>query len=137
MKKIISKVKYNSSLIIPLCTAVIITILNLKFKLLDNVTETKIDSVIGIVGALIGVLITVLTVYVSFPKNSEHMIRVRQSGHHHIFVSNIDVGIILFTICILLWLFTIEKNIILIIFLCGLSNTLVGAYYISYLTRYC
>lgn len=136
MKKFISKVKYNSCMIIPLCIAVIITILNWKLKLLDNVTETKIDSLIGIVGALIGVLITVLTVYVSFPKNSEHMIRVRQSGHHHIFVSNIDVGIILFTICILLWLFSIDKNMILILFLSGLSNTIIGAYYISYLTRY-
>jgi len=134
MKEIISWLKLKSCIIIPLCTAVIAFIVNNKFSIIDNISNSKLEPLIGVIGALMGVLITILTIYVSFPKDSSHMKRIRETGHHRIFISNINMGIILYTICILFWLFGVDDNIIIIIFLCGFSNTIVGAYYISLLT---
>jgi hypothetical protein len=136
MRKIISIIKLKSCFIIPLFTAIIIFFINHNYKIINNISEDKLDPLIGVVGALMGVLITVLTVYVSFPKDSGHMKRIRETGHHSIFISNINAGIILYTICILSWLFGVDKTIILTLFLCGISNTMVGAYYISVLTRF-
>lgn len=134
MKKLISLIKLKSCFIIPLITAAIVLFLNKKLSIVDNISSSKVEALIGVIGALMGVLITVLTIYVSFPKESMHMKRIRETGHHHIFISNINMGIILYTICILFWLFGLKDSIIIVMFLSGLSNTIVGAYYITLLT---
>ncbi len=136
INRIKSYIKYNSAPIVPLSIFLFLYIVNLKYHFIDNIIEQKIDILIDIETSLIGILLTVLTIYLSFPKSESVKIRMKKSGHNHILLSNVFIGIISFTVSLLVWLFWDNKVIVLLLFMCGLSNTLITGYYIAILSDY-
>ena len=136
IKILFNKIKYHSCVIIPIITSLLISIFNKIFGILSYFKSDKIDVLISIAGAFIGILIMVLTIYISLPRDSENMKKIKKSGHHHIFVSNIMAGIILYMICIIFWIFCEDNKYALFAFLLGFSNTVISSWYIYRLTEF-
>lgn len=128
MKKIISKIKLFSSIIFP------VTILGaFQMPYLKNfisITSDKTNSLAGCSSTLIGFLITILTLYISFPEKGTIIRRMKNSGHDKILLSNMAVGISLYIASLLTWLLTNKNYLSAILFLCAISNTLIIIYYV-------
>lgn len=107
-----------------------------KYGLLSKVPEKKIDALIGIIISIVGIFLTVLTIYLSFPKNDTVKQRMKKTGHNHILLSNICAGIILLSVALLIWLFTNCYSIVICLFCAGLANMLITGYYILVLSNF-
>jgi uncharacterized membrane protein YidH (DUF202 family) len=135
MNRIISKIKYYSGFIVPVIIVSCIFCLDKSFEITIN-TIKKTDDLVGIITSLIGILLTVLTIYLSFPKSEDIKRRMKNSGHNYILLSNIAIGIIILTLSLLIWLFTSHNNWVVYLFCGGLSNTLITFYYILVLSKF-
>lgn len=98
--------------------------------------KDKASLIVGLDGTFIGALIMVFTIYVSFPL--PHIIRKRfmESKHQKIFIGHIWVGMILYILSIIFYLIIDQYFLVMILFLMGMSNFFVTAYYITILVKY-
>ena len=133
-KKIKSLFKYWSCIFIPLVVCVTMMITEFKLHFIQEINY-KIDNLSGVAATLIGVLFTVLTIYLSFPKNEVILKRLKISGHDHVFISNMLMGIALYLCSILSWLLFSNIYFPIYTFCCGCSNLIISVYYITVLSR--
>ena len=134
MKKIIKKYCYIS---IPLLTGVVLLLLYISKKInFNELFEDDSSTLIQISGTLIGFLLTAMTIFLSLPKDTTLMKRIKKDGHHKIFSRCVSTGLIILTIDILMWLLKISNVYIVFVFLIGLEETLLSAYYIYKLCIY-
>lgn len=134
MKKIIKKYCYIS---IPLLTVVVLLLLYISKKInFNELFEDDSSTLIQISGTLIGFLLTAMTIFLSLPKDTTLMKRSKKYGHHKIFSRCVSTGLIILTIDILMWLLKISNVYIVFVFLIGLEETLLSAYYIYKLCIY-
>ena len=75
----------------------------------------KIDTLIGVIVTLIGALLAVLTIYLSFPKNDEIVKRMKQTRHNDIFLKNIFCGVCLQLIALVIWIFSSYDTLVFIL----------------------
>lgn len=121
----------------------VVFIISIIFMLIPNNSyylkldyQDKITTVLSLSGTFIGVLLTVYTIYIAFPKNTEIYNKVVSSGHDKIFKMNIQTGIFIYVLLILLWVINLPAYILISLFLSGLSNIIISTYYISKLANY-
>lgn len=123
----------------PIISVIIFTI-SLYILGINNVVENLLDeqksAIIGIAGTLIGFLFTAMTVFLSLPKDNDIMKRVKRSNHHIIFGKCVLSGIFILIICIIFWICGAPSSWIAMLFLEGLIETLIAAYYIYTLCIY-
>lgn len=136
MKKIIKKNCYATVPGITIFIYLIIYILNLKFDWLKLQLNSDSSTIIQIAGTLIGFLLTAITIFLSLPKDTDLMKRIKKHNHHIIFGRCVIGGLIFSTISILLWIFNINSTILTMIFGLSLEETLMSAYYIYKLSIY-
>ena len=91
------KIKYFSFIIFPLLTFFICFLFNTFIKAF-NVDDDKIQVLISVSSTFIGVLLTILTIYLAVPKNESQLKKFRDSYHEQIYIRNIVTGIIMFLI---------------------------------------
>lgn len=134
MKNFIKKYCYLS---IPIVTCIIIFIIHLT-KILDfsGIFVNEASNIIQISGTLIGFLLTAITIFLSLPKDTKLMQRIKKYNHHKIFSRCVSIGLILLTLDICLWLIKVPNTYIVLIFLLGLEETLMATYYIYKLCIY-
>lgn len=134
MKNFIKKYCYLS---IPVVTCIIICIIHVT-KILDfsSIFVDETSNIIQISGTLIGFLLTAITIFLSLPKDTKLMQRIKKYNHHKIFSRCVSIGLILLTLDICLWLIKVPNTYIVLIFLLGLEETLMAAYYIYKLCIY-
>lgn len=134
MKNFIKKYCYLS---IPVVTCIIICIIHIT-KILDfsSIFVDEASNIIQISGTLIGFLLTAITIFLSLPKDTKLMQRIKKYNHHKIFSRCVSIGLILLTLDICLWLIKVPNTYIVCIFLLGLEETLMAAYYIYKLCIY-
>ena len=122
-------VKQFCYIVFPAITAVIFIFLYFKQSYIKEL-KYDISTIIQIAGTLIGFLFTAITIFASIPKNTEYMKRFEKHQHKTIFGRCISLGLIILTICILLWLLGISNEWIVLSFLLALEETLFSAYYL-------
>lgn len=134
MKNFMKKYCYLS---IPIVTCIIICIIHI-IKILDfsSIFVDEASNIIQISGTLIGFLLTAITIFLSLPKDTKLMQRIKKYNHHKIFSRCVSIGLILLTLDICLWLIKVPNTYIVLIFLLGLEETLMAAYYIYKLCIY-
>lgn len=128
MKKIKSYLKYYSNFAMPSLIFAICFILSKKFNIF-NISFDKISTLIGVSASFIGVLLTILTIYLAVPKNEQKKERLRASYHEYIYLSNILTGIILFFLSIVIWIFLDTAMLSTLFFLSGIANMAIATYY--------
>ena len=136
MKKLKSKIKYHSAIIFPILSFILLSLIDNKYRLLSKVTEKKMDALIGIIISIVGIFLTVLTIHLSFPKNDTVKQRMKKTGHNHILLSNICIGITLLSVALLIWLFTNCYSIVIFLFCASLANMLITGYYMLVLSNF-
>ena len=134
MKNFIKKYCY---LTIPVSTFIIICIINIT-KIFDfsNIFVDEASNIIQISGTLIGFLLTAITIFLSLPKDTSLMQRIKKYNHHKIFSRCVAGGLIILTLDICLWLIKVPNIYIVFAFVLGLEETLMAAYYIYKLCIY-
>lgn len=128
MKKINGFIKYHSNIIFPSITFILFFLMNQKFKIL-YLNDDKSSSLISIASSFIGVLITILTIYLAVPKSDFVKKRLKESKHEHIYLFNILTGIIILFAATMSWIFFDNSTILIILFLSGITNIIVTIYY--------
>ena len=128
MKKLKGFFKYHSCIIMPLTTLIICFLINNKWNCFD-INEQKSATLTSIASSFIGVLITILTIYLAVPKSDFIRKRLKESNHEHIYLFNILIGIIIFLISIIYWIFFNNSTVPTILFLAGLTNIAITIYY--------
>lgn len=128
MKKIKSYLKYYSNFAMPSLIFAICFILSKKFNIF-KVSSDKISTLIDVSASFIGVLLTILTIYLAVPKNEQKKERLRASYHEYIYLSNILTGIILFFLSIVIWIFLDTAILSTLFFLSGIANMAIATYY--------
>ena len=79
-------IKKYCYLTIPITTFIIVCIIQFA-KLIDfsNILIDEASNIIQISGTLIGFLLTAITIFLSLPKDTNLMKRVKKYNHHKIF----------------------------------------------------
>lgn len=129
MKNISGFIRYHSCVIFPTLVASIVFFLNNKLNFINIKDADKITSLASLDASLIGVLITILTIYLAVPKNDFVKKRLKDSKHERIYLYNILVGIILLFSSILSWIFFDNTTLLVILFIAGTSNIAISIYY--------
>lgn len=129
MKNISGFIRYHSCVIFPTLVASIVFFLNKKLNFINIKDADKITSLASLDASLIGVLITILTIYLAVPKNDFVKKRLKDSKHERIYLYNILVGIILLFSSILSWIFFDNTTLLVILFIAGTSNIAISIYY--------
>ena len=134
MINIIKKYCYFS---IPLIFSIIFLTLNFFGKLTNiKLNPENINTLIGIIGSLIGFLLTSITIFLSLPRNSTLMINIKKYKHHIIFLKCIAFGITSSILTLILWIFQINYYYILMFFMISIIETCISAYYIYLMCLY-
>lgn len=136
MRKLIAKYCYIAY---PIITSIILVLLYIIKKILNfelSFTNNMSESLIQISGSLIGFLLTAITVFLSLPKDTKIMQRVKKYNHHKIFGKCIFFGIFILSISIFLWIFSAPEWTILVSFIFGLEEVIMSAYYVYSLCIY-
>lgn len=128
MKTVRGFIKYHSCIIFPTLSAIIAYIVYLKHDYTD-ICSDKITSLISINTSLIGVLITILTIYLAVPKSDFVKQRLKESKHERIYLYNILFGIIILFLSIISWIFFDSTTFLIIFFIAGMSNIAISIYY--------
>lgn len=128
MQNIKGFIKYHSCIIFPAISIIIAYTINLKHNY-TNICSDKITSLVSINTSLIGVLITILTIYLAVPKNDFVKERLKESKHERIYLSNIMFGIIILFLSIISWIFFDSTMFLIIFFIAGISNIAISIYY--------
>ena len=134
MKNFIKKYCYIS---IPTATSIVIAIIYFsKIICFSGILTNDDATLIQISGTLIGFLLTTMTIFLSLPKDTQLIHRIKKYRHHKIFSRCASIGLIILTIDIFLYLIKIPSEFVIFIFLLGLEETLMAAYYIYKLCIY-
>lgn len=128
MIKIRGFIKYYSCVIFPLITFIFCFLLNIKSCFLD-ISNAQATSLASIAASFIGVLITILTIYLAVPKTEFIKKRLKASKHEHIYIFNILVGIIVLFASTMSWIFFENSTILSLLFISGISNIAIAIYY--------
>lgn len=134
MKKIKSYLKYYSNFAMPSIIFGICFILSKRINIF-KVSSDKISTLIDVSASFIGVLLTILTIYLAVPQNKQKKERLRASCHEYIYLSNILTGIILFFLSIAIWIFLDAATLSILFFLSGIANMAIATYYTFYLIK--
>lgn len=126
-------IKLNSYYIFPGTIAFVLFFFVKKSIITFDVT--KIDTLIGVIVTLIGALLAVLTIYLSFPKNDEIVKRMKQTRHNDIFLKNIFCGVCLQMIALVIWIFSSYDTLVFILLTASLSNVVICGYYLYSLSK--
>lgn len=100
-----------------------------KFNFLNINDTDKITFLASLDASLIGVLITILTIYLAVPKSDFVKKRLKDSKHERIYLCNILIGIIVLFVSILSWIFFDNVKLLVILFIAGISNIAISIYY--------
>ena len=134
--KILEKYCYISYPIITIILIIILKLMsnyyNINIKLVDNFSET----IVQISGSLIGFLLTAITIFLSFPKDTKIMQRFKKHKHHIIFSKCIFCGLFALIVSIFFWIFKSSNIYVFVSFIVGLEETLISARYIYKLVIY-
>lgn len=133
MKKIKKIFKLYSYIIFPAIIAVF-----LKWLMKKSIIEfdaQNIDTLIGVIVTLIGILLTVLTIYLSFPKSEKIVERMKQTRHNEILLKNIFCGICLLLVTLIIWMFSSNYDLIVILLVSSFSNIIICGYYLYALSK--
>ena len=133
MRKIQKMFKLYSYLIFPAIIAVILK--GLMKKSVIEFNTQNIDTLISVIVTLIGVLLTVLTIYLSFPKSDKIVERMKQTRHNEILLKNIFCGICLLLVALIIWLFSSHYDLIVILLVSSFSNIIICGYYLYALSK--
>lgn len=133
MQKIKNKIKLYSFIIFPTITIIIVWILMKKSVLKFN--YENMDTLISIIVTLIGILLTILTIYLSFPKTDKIVERMKKTKHNEILLKNIFCGICLLSFAVLLWMFSLCYKGIVILSVASFSNIIICSYYLYELSK--
>lgn len=128
MIKIRGFIKYHSCVIFPLITFVFCYLININSCFFD-ISDNKAASLSSIASSFIGVLITILTIYLAVPKTEFIKKRLKDSKHEHIYIFNILVGIIVLFASAMSWIFFENSTILSLLFISGISNIAIAIYY--------
>lgn len=134
-KKIKSLVKYYSFIIFPLLICGICIFISMFYNIFD-IDINKIQILVSTSASFIGVLLTILTIYLAVPKNETKIKRLKESYHEQIYLRNIIMGIILFLISIMSWIFCDNSYISALTFLAGIGNIIISVYYTFALIKF-
>lgn len=128
MKEIRGFIKYHSSVIFPVLVFIICNLIDLKF---DNISisENKATALFSVTATFVGVLITILTIYLAVPKTKQIKAQLIISKHERIYLTNLLMGIIMFMVAIFVWLFGNSSMFLTIFFCCGTTNLCIALYY--------
>lgn len=136
IKKWIKKYCYIVIPIITILVYILIYFLSLKIEFFRFNLNDDSSTIIQIAGTLIGFLLTAITIFLSLPKDTDLMKRIKKYKHHTIFARCVVMGLIFSTISILLWIFNVNHYILIMFFGLSLEETLMSAYYIYKLSIY-
>lgn len=128
MKNVFGFIRYHSCVIFPIFFSGMAYLFNRKFNF-ANICTDKISSLVSLDASLIGVLITILTIYLAVPKSDFIKERLKKSKHEHIYLYNILVGIIVLFASIISWIFFDNATVLVILFIAGISNIAISIYY--------
>lgn len=135
-KKRITHIRNKYSyLIIPILITIALLLLDCIFPDIFIIESGKTDVIVSLSSVFIGFLLTVFTIYITFPKDSEVMDRIIKSGHDRVLKQNIITGIILFLSSIIIWLFNIGDTFIIYSFVAGIGNFCVTFEYIYKISK--
>ena len=126
--RIKSFIKYYSCIIFP----AIVCVTSLCFYTKENMflfDEDKMSSLISIATEFIGILLTILTIYLAVPRNPIRTKQLVASKHQHIYLSNILTGIILSFLSITTWIFFNNAVLSVVFFMASVSNIVITIYY--------
>ena len=126
-------IKLNSCYLFPGIIAFVLFFFVKKSIITFDVT--KIDTLIGVIVTLIGALLVILTIYLSFPKNDEIVKRMKQTRHNDIFLKNIFCGVCLQLIALVVWIFSSYDTLVFILLTSSLSNVVICGYYLYSLSK--
>ena len=128
MKKVISFIKYYSNFIFPtiICISCIAISNHSNVFIIDI---TKASALVSIVSSFIGILLTILTIYLAVPKNPVKIKQLKESSHQHIYLANILTGIILSLVALLIWIYFGNILWLSALFLASISNIIITIYY--------
>lgn len=134
MNKIKSKLKYYSCIIFPIFTIFLCKYLNDHIDYFQknnffNLDNNKIATLISVSATFIGALLTILTIYLAVPKNPQKVAQFKRTHHERIYLSNIVVGLLIYLLSIICWIFFDNTVLSSILFIGGLSNIIVSIYY--------
>lgn len=129
MKKRVSNFfKYYSNFIFPILIFLICFAGNNKTAifLLNN---DKMSLIVSAASSFIGVLLTILTIYLAVPKNAVKIKQLKESKHQHIYFANLLSGIILSFFSIIVWILFDNAFIACASFLASIANMIITIYY--------
>jgi len=135
-KKFSSELRRYSYIILPSIIMLMCWFLDKNFSLLSDIKSETVSSVAGISGDIIGLFLTIFTIYVAFPSENITIKRLRKSGHGKIFTMNIWIGVGLSIVCIFSWLFNISDKASIIFFASSFGNIVTAMYYIATIGSY-
>lgn len=135
MNKVITAIRKYCYISYPSIITLIFIGLN-KYIYPINIGENELNTIIGLLGTLIGFLLMAITVFLSLPKENIVIKRVKKYNHHKIFSKCILLGILFSCLTILFWIMKLPNSWILICFLISISETIIAAYYIYLLCLY-
>lgn len=137
MRKFFKKYCYATMPIISLMLFMSI-VYGLKYdSIISNMSsEDNLGIIIGMAGTLIGFLFTAITIFLNLPKDSDVMKLVKSSRHHIIFGKCVICGVVFLALCIVLWMFNLPSVTIVMLFVAGLTETLICVHYIYRLCIY-
>ena len=130
-RKIVSRGKYYSNIIFPILSFLLCTFISSIDSNGDifNLNTEKISTLVNISASFIGVLLTILTIYLAVPKDETKIKQLRDSYHEHIYLMNILTGIIIFFIATIFWIFFDNTSMSSIAFVSGIPNIIISIYY--------
>lgn len=128
MTKVLSLIKYYSFIIFPLLVATAFVFACNKWNI--KIDTDKLETIVSISASMVGVLITVITIFLAIPtKDPVRFDRLKKSLHYDIYMRNVIAGIILFFAVVLLWLFDVAYLFLVASFLAGIANSVIVTYY--------
>lgn len=136
MKKFIKKYCYAVLPVITILLYLITYFINKKFNIINITLINDTSTIIQIAGTLIGFLLTAITIFLSLPKDTDLMQRIKKHNHHKIFGKCVVGGLLFSTLSIILWIFNCNCTLLIVMFSLSLEETLMSAYYIYKLSIY-
>lgn len=136
MKRVLEKYCYISY---PLITIILIVPLKLLldyFSINIKLVENFSGTIVQISGGLIGFLLTAITIFLSFPKDTKIMQRFKKYRHHIIFSRCIFLGLFNLILSIFFWIFEASTLLVFLSFILGLEETIISVRYIYKLVIY-
>lgn len=120
--------KYYSNFIFPVIICLVCLYIHHKSNLF-SLEEDKATTLISIATEFIGILLTILTIYLAVPKNPIKIKQLKNSGHQHIYLSNILTGIVFSFLSIITWIFFSNIFFSTMFFMACISNIIITIYY--------